>query len=352
LLEAAVINKDEKTKLELLKKGYDSLKNYKVQFHDENSIELNTELWYKYGVQYYQFNNPVNYKQALICSDNCIKTFVQSEISKMSNNRLKWYAVGFLLFGDCLFKLVDTKKQERVSQIKLYFESIEKYQKAAQLAEKCKEYYTILQSLKAFYLSVIQIIDQQQNRVELVPYFSNFHDILISNKVQVLFSDPDFLLLFYSMFCTCINEKKDWSLGEKVISEAVKYIPDNYKSFLNEHRLFYMSKQGKSFLQSLTGSDEKDVVSKAKLYVKLARSSANKVDQFNAYSKAIELLKNDDNVVVTDIMFEMATWLYKNNHPIEDVEEQLLQATDVLLEIEPIFDEEDNLEDDMTLVKY
>ena len=287
---------------------------------------------------------------SLICADNSIKTYVQSELGKMSNNRLKWYAVGFLLYGDSLFKLVDMKRQERFSQIKLFFESIEKYQKSAMLAEKCKEYYTILQTIKAFYLSVIQIIDQQQNRIDLVPYFNNFHNILINNKVQVLFSDPEFLLLFYSIFCSCINEKKEWSLGEKVISEAVKYIPDNYKNFLNEHRLFYMSKLGKSFLQALTGSDEKDVVSKAKLYVKLARSSANKVDQFNAYSKAIEILKNDENIVVTDIMFEMATWLYKNNNPIEDVEEQLLQAIDILLEIEPIFDVEDNIDDDMTLV--
>ena len=72
----------------------------------------------------------------------------------------------------------------------------------------------------------------------------------------------------------------------------------------------------------------------------------NKLDQYNAYQRAITMLKNDQNVYVCNIIFELATWLYKNNYPHNDIEENLNQAADILLEIEPIFDEEEGLADE------
>ena len=55
----------------------------------------------------------------------------------------KWYCLGFLLYGDCLLQLVDKEKQERLSQIKLYFSAIEKIISSAKIVEKAKQYYVI-----------------------------------------------------------------------------------------------------------------------------------------------------------------------------------------------------------------
>jgi hypothetical protein len=206
---------------------------------------------------------------------------------------------------------------------------------------------------------VINVIDQPQNRIKLVDIFLQLHNILIHNKAggSILYSDPEFLLLFFSLFCICINESKNWELGENVINEAIKIIPNQYNHILLENKLFYYAKQGKNFLQTLGGDSgsgntgggaggDKDVLTKAKLYQKLARSSLNKLDQYNAYQRAITMLKNDQNVYVCNVIFELASWLYKNNYPYSDIEENLNQAADIILEIEPIFDEEEALADD------
>ena len=42
-LEAAVLTKEEKAKLEILKKGIDGLKNYKINPNDESTIQINAE---------------------------------------------------------------------------------------------------------------------------------------------------------------------------------------------------------------------------------------------------------------------------------------------------------------------
>ena len=214
-----------------------------------------------------------------------------------------------------------------------------------------------MQDLKAFYSVIINVIDQPQNRIKLVDIFLQLHNILIHNKAggSILYSDPEFLLLFFSLFCICINESKNWELGENVINEAIKIIPNQYNHILLENKLFYYAKQGKNFLQSIgeSGSGgsggaggDKDVLTKAKLYQKLARSSLNKLDQYNAYQRAITMLKNDQNIYVCNVIFELASWLYKNNYPHTDIEENLNQAADIILEIEPIFEEEEALADD------
>ena len=364
LLETAVNTKEEKEKFDILKKGVEQLNNIKVNYHDENTIELNSELWYKYGVQFFSINE---IKNALNCADQSVKTYNNPEIQTIYsvNNRdisltlKKWYCLGFLLYGDCLLKLVDKEKQERLSQIKLYFSAIEKIISSAKIAEKAKQYFVILQDCKAFYSVVINVIDQPQNRIKLVDIFLQLHNILIHNKAggSILYSDPEFLLLFFSLFCICINESKNWELGENVINEAIKIIPNQYNHILLENKLFYYAKQGKNFLQTLGGDSgsgntgggaggDKDVLTKAKLYQKLARSSLNKLDQYNAYQRAITMLKNDQNVYVCNVIFELASWLYKNNYPYSDIEENLNQAADIILEIEPIFDEEEALADD------
>ena len=316
-LEAAIISKDEKTKLELLKKGTDLLKNYKINSNDESNIEINAELWYKYGVQYFLFNNNACFKYSLYCADNCVKTLSNYEINSISFNRQKWYSVGFLLFSDSIFNLIDKNKQERNSQIKMYFKSIEYLLKAGNIANICKQYYVILQAAKAFYSNIIAVVDQPQNREMLVPSLMEFHKFFINNKVPILYSDPEFLLLFYSLFCICINETKNWSIGEQIVSEALKIIPKSLHHFLLEHKLFYYSKLGKSFMQGLSGVDDKDSATKAKLFVKLAKSSKNKNDQFNAYNKAIEILRTDNNIMVAEVIFELSTWLHKNRYPVD-----------------------------------
>jgi len=396
-LEASLNSKDDKIRFDILKKTMDVLKNYKINFNDESTLEINTELWYKIGVQFFSLgvnsaaiNNQQNammfYRNALLCADNCVKTFSPSDIKsfevsksmfkndsssqsdksekaenntfyKRNNNRdisitlQKWYSVGFLLYGDCLNKLVEKDKQERLSQIKLYFNAIEKLIMSSKIAEHSKQFYVILQATKAFYSIIIQIIDQPQNRERLVKLFIEIHKIYVNNRVGVLYSDPEFMLLFYSLFCECINEIKDWALGEQIIGEALKILPQSVHHFLLEHKLSYHSKLGKNFLESLNSVDEKDVVTKAKLFAKLARSSKNKADQFKSYNQAIEILKNDQNIQVVDIIFELSTWLYKNNYSFDDIEDNLTQAADILLEIEPIYEEEDemDLDDEKTL---
>lgn len=383
ILETSILSADEKIKLETLKKGFELLKSIKINMNEDLSSEISAELWYKYGVQFYELKNLFGYKMAIYCSQSCVKNYDRIDIqtlkrqfmldknSNVSYNDnpkfriLKWYAVGFLLYGDCFIKLINSEKQERISQIQMCFSAINKYLVSSEISELCKEYFVILQSSKAFYNACTLIADQPQSRENLVQHFLKIHTIWMNNKVSVLFSDPDFLLLFYSLFCQCIIELKDWELGEFILSGALKVIHNTKHHFLLEYKLYFYSKQGKSFIQYLNNSDDKDPSGKAKLFIKLARISSDLEEQFSSYNQAINIMRNDQNIIIIDYLQEFASWIYKNSqnfihlknnkskfvntdsitNPLLEVEEQLLQAVDFILEIDSGYDE-DNLEDD------
>ena len=80
----------------------------------------------------------------------------------------------------------------------------------------------------------------------------------------------------------------------------------------------------------------------AKVWVRLARSSGNELEQHSAYNKAIEILRKEESVEVVEVLIEYAEWMHRKRYDPQDVEDMLLLAVDLLLDIEPGFDDEDD----------
>ena len=66
--------------------------------------------------------------------------------------------------------------------------------------------------------------------------------------------------------------------------------------------MLYYSKLGKNVLNAIANMKESNASLQAKVWVKLARSAADKMDQFNAYQKAILILRKEGSVEAADVM--------------------------------------------------
>ena len=70
--------------------------------------------------------------------------------------------------------------------------------------------------------ALLGILDAPNNRKLLIKPLSLVHSYLRDIREK---SDPDFLALLYSALFLCIQEQKDWKLGEKIVDEAFQYVP-------------------------------------------------------------------------------------------------------------------------------
>lgn len=96
-----------------------------------------------------------------------------------------------------------------------------------------------------------------------------------------------------------------------------------------------MSKQGKNELQAISNMKEADASLQAKLWVKLARVSAQQEKQNTAYNKAIEILKKENSVEIVEVLIEFAEFkLRTGKERVGTAIGNLLLAADYLIDIE------------------
>ena len=82
--------------------------------HEEIELELNAELWCRLGRLAIDQNSNAFTKIALYCAEMAInngdKKIKNKKYMQIPVTRLRWYSVSECLYGEALYKLLDTKK--------------------------------------------------------------------------------------------------------------------------------------------------------------------------------------------------------------------------------------------------
>lgn len=77
------------------------------------------ELWCRLGRLAINQATPAMYKVALYCADTSLKNgdskIANKQYLQIPVTRLRWYSVAEALYGEALYKLLDTQKQEKES---------------------------------------------------------------------------------------------------------------------------------------------------------------------------------------------------------------------------------------------
>jgi hypothetical protein len=179
---------------------------------------------------------------------------------------------------------------------------------------------------------MLGVLDAPNNRRLLVDPMCKVHSYLLAVQEN---SDPDFLNLYYTAMFQVIAEQKDWKTGERVVDEAFRYIPNTHQKVLWEAKMNFLSKLGKNVLSAISNMKESNASLMAKVWVRLARSSQVELEQHQAYNKAIEILRKEESIEVVEVLIEYAEWQHRHQYNAQDVEDQLMLAVDLLMDIEP-----------------
>ena len=78
--------------------------------------------------------------------------------------------------------------------------------------------------------------------------------------------------------------------------------------------MLFLSKLGKNVLNAISNMKESNASLMAKVWVKLARSSSNQLEQHSAYNKAIEILRKEESVEVVEVLIEYSEWLQRSKY--------------------------------------
>ena len=192
---------------EMIQKALDTLNQWQPNEQEEIELELNVELWCRLGRLAISQQTNAMFKVALYCADVAIKNGDDKakarKYMQIPVTRLRWYAVAEALYGEALYLLLDTQKQEKESQDKLLHASVGHFVESCNIASKAGIAYLVLESAKSMWNAIIGILDAPNNRKLLIRPMGLVHNYL---KAVCENTDPDFLSLFYSALFQCIAE--------------------------------------------------------------------------------------------------------------------------------------------------
>jgi hypothetical protein len=120
--KADIVSSEVLGYLELIKNGQkekiqnamETLQQWSPNEFEEIELELNAELWCRLGRLSIDMDTNANIKIALYCAEQAIQNAdgkaKNKEYGLIPVTRLRWYSVAECLYGEALYKLLDTKK--------------------------------------------------------------------------------------------------------------------------------------------------------------------------------------------------------------------------------------------------
>eukprot|EP00743_Colponemidia_sp_Colp-15_P007862 GILK01008515.1.p1 GENE.GILK01008515.1~~GILK01008515.1.p1 ORF type:complete len:1815 (+),score=367.08 GILK01008515.1:223-5667(+) len=342
LLQVIMSTQDLPKKRELLQRCQDILTPWVPQEDAEFELEAHAELWTRLAREALDVNLTEERKRALLCAEKAFAAVSKGDHGKITSRRWRWFSLAHSAYGQALSLLVQTDKQEKESQNQLLFQSLEHLCKAAQYGTKSGTGSLVLSACRLAWNVSLPLLNSAFDRPHLI---EPLH-ILVQELAAVgEETDMELRVCLYRGLFDCISTTEEWARGEMLVDEAFQHVPAHLQRVLWEARMEFLSKQGKDVAAAMVKMKEASPVLQALVWVKLARASSNPLDQHSAYQKAIDILRNAESMEEVETIMELGEWLYRCDWPHEAVENQLLAAADLLLDIAMGDDEDDDEED-------
>eukprot|EP00698_Gefionella_okellyi_P006460 TRINITY_DN1579_c1_g1_i1.p1 TRINITY_DN1579_c1_g1~~TRINITY_DN1579_c1_g1_i1.p1 ORF type:complete len:2326 (-),score=648.42 TRINITY_DN1579_c1_g1_i1:972-7490(-) len=268
--------------------------------------------------------------------NNAIKNAQQSiavmpaDAKHVTDREWRWYALAESAHGRALAALVSPEKQLPSYQDKLrvqastHFVTAGKYSVAAgfnQLAQATAE---------NFWNTCVPLAGTRGGRKTLLVPLNSL--LLQLDQIwQAL--DPDLTIKLYQLLFDCHSDIGQWREGLKAVERAFAHTPEENHKTLWEYRIVYLNKLGKNIVAELAKVKTLEPRLRAKVFATAARTSTSADLQLDLYHRAIDALEQHPLDKV-EYMIEISEWMYKQGHPVQDSEDMIQSALDLLLDTE------------------
>eukprot|EP00746_Dinoflagellata_sp_MGD_P126781 gnl/MRDRNA2_/MRDRNA2_61526_c0_seq1.p1 gnl/MRDRNA2_/MRDRNA2_61526_c0~~gnl/MRDRNA2_/MRDRNA2_61526_c0_seq1.p1 ORF type:complete len:2705 (-),score=625.35 gnl/MRDRNA2_/MRDRNA2_61526_c0_seq1:121-7452(-) len=341
IMESIPFAKDHEDALKSVKLAVETLSRWIPKAKDELQLTLWVEMWTRLGR--HCLHKPVNpnigAKYALMCGIKGLGGTEDPPIPKFSSKeRLRWRGACHAMCGEACATLVDPHKQEKQSLEKLRYMSTAQFERCCEYAKEVGSAQLAIFGAKSLWNVALPLLHSAETRQNLIEPLLKATRALAAVKYQ---DDPDFFIGLYASLFDCYSDKNQWDKIQAMLNEAFPVIPSSFHRKLWALRMLALSRQGKNVVIAMGKMKESQASAQASIWLVLAHASSKRVDQFDAYSKAIEILQNANQASVVEVRMEFADWLIRNGFEEADIKDQLCAAADLLLEIEEDMDEDE-----------
>ncbi|XP_072177207.1 cilia- and flagella-associated protein 46-like [Diadema setosum] len=154
--------------------------------------------------------------------------------------------------------------------------------------------------------------------------------------VDILSDPEDDLTLraaIYGVLFQAYADQGEWEAALAAMDKAVNDMPrTRHRLLIFKHRLMVKAQLGRDIHVDIAKFRDESEDYVALMWYKVAKCSKDQFEQLTAYQNAVEALRSSStNWQKVEYLVEFAEWLYLNEFPLQDCQDQLEWAVDILL---------------------
>ena len=289
------------------------------------------------------------YKLCIEIAKKCIDSFVEDGVILPKMRR--WLAQSESLFGQALMGLIDPLKHEKPVQDSLRQQAASHYVTCARHGAMLNAAPLVVQAMQLWWNAMLPFMSSAVTREVLTESLAPLVDTALQMDADI---EPQFRLKLLVLLLEALSDKKQWKRALLVTDQGLARLPTHLHNQIWEMRVGILGALGRNPAGDMSQMKDTTPQLQAKVLLTLGTSADDKSSQLNAYHSALDVLSKSplsSKVAVADTHAEFSQWLFNNSFAIEDAQDQLMSALDVLADLDPqlaedVDDDDDDDEDD------
>jgi len=266
----------------------------------------------------------------------------------VTSREWRWFSLAESFMAQSILAQIQPERQDFGIQNRFRRMALDHFAKSTKYGKAIKSQDLVLNAARLAWNAALPNVGSEITRRALMDPLQAIVESLWEvepTSIEVMERQPgldmEVKVNLYRLLLKCYEDKEEFDAGIPMCEKAIAKSLPAYQKTLWEAKMVMMSKVGRNVAGELSRLKEANPVLQARLLSKLARSAKLPSEQINSIQKILSLLASDP-LEQFDYYIQLAECLFANSCASKDIQDQLMTAMDIMVDLDPTVDPDED----------
>ena len=245
----------------------------------------------------------------------------------------RWYSLAECVHGEAIQQLLKPDQQLQL-QLQLHAQALDHLAQSMAYANKAELGSLVVSAAERFWRHCTPLAEST-SKAKLRSPVGIALDELQKLPEELQPSVVDMRVRLYEVMLAVLTDAAEWAAGLALLKSAFASLPSSAHQTLWEQKVTFMCRGGgKGLMGEMFRLKDFPAETQARVWSVMGANADGRGEQLTANMRAVEALNNAPPLQKVDYLITLAEWLYCNDFPLRDAQDQLMAAIDILMDCE------------------
>ena len=245
----------------------------------------------------------------------------------------RWYSLAECVHGEAIQQLLKPDQPLQL-QLQLHAQALDHLAQSMAHANKAELGGLVVSAAERFWRHCTPLAEST-SKARLRAPVGVALDELQKLPEELLPSVVEMRVRLYEVMLAVLTDAAEWAAGLALLKGAFASLPSSAHQTLWEQKVTFMCRGGgKGLMGEMFRLKDFPAETQARVWSVMGANAEGRGEQLTANMRAVEALSNAPPLQTVDYLITLAEWLYCNDFPLRDAQDQLMAAIDILMDCE------------------